>query len=222
MHLRKKDLLSKLLGSTLAVTMLGAPSFLILAPSAHAQATAITGNQVTTATVETIDPDTKTILLRDHTGGLVTVTIPKDAHNLPHLQPGDQINLRFFQTIAADIAKPDTPLPESTVSSAKGLVHRHPHGTLISFRRQRVRILAVDATNHTVTFIDPDQITRTTTVHHKPMQALLSTLKVGDEVDVTTMDAVSFEVTNRTITPAVTVSEKTGQQTPVEAPHPQQ
>ncbi|AQS88070.1 hypothetical protein AA101099_1336 [Neoasaia chiangmaiensis NBRC 101099] len=193
----------------LASTLAAAPT--VLTPHAWAQASAITGNQVTSAVVETVDSGNGNVLLRDHTGGLVTVNVPKGAHNLPHLQPGDQINLRFFQTIDAEIVPPDAPAPESTVSSAKGYVHRHPHGTLISFRRQRVHVLAIDVPHHTVTFTDPDDMTRTVAIHQKPMQDFLATLKVGDDVDVTTMDAVSFDVTNRTVNPNVTVSEKSGQ-----------
>jgi hypothetical protein len=173
----------------------------------HAQASSITGNQFSSATVETVDPVSGEVLLRDHTGGLITVRVPKGVHNLPHVQPGDQINVRFFQTIAAEIAPPGSPPPESTVSSARGLTNRHPHGMMVSFQRERVRVLAVDAPHDVVTFIDPSGITRTVTVKEKPIQALLATVKVGDAVDVTTADAVSFEVTNRVVTPSTTVIE---------------
>lgn len=181
--------------------------------AAHAQATVITGHQVTSATVETVDTDTGTVLLRDdRKDGLITISVPRGATNLPRLQSGDRITLRFFQTIDADIARPGSPVPTSTVSSAKGYVHRHPHGTLVSFRRQRVHILALDVPEHKVTFIDPDDITRTVVLHEKAMQDLLATLKVGDDVDVTTMDAVTFSVTNRSIVPDVSVTEHSGHQ----------
>lgn len=180
------------------------------AHDARAQASAITGNQIATGTVETVDPATGTVLLRDQAGSLVTVHIPRGARHLPRVQPGDKIRIRFFQTIAADIAAPGSPMPESTVSSAQGLANRHPHGTMISFRRERVRILAIDAPHHIVTVIDPAQMTRTVTVREKPMQDLLATLKVGDQVDITTMDAVSFTVTNRVVTPSATVTEHAG------------
>ncbi len=177
---------------------------------AHAQASVITGNQVTQATVETIDPTSGEVLLRDGDGSLITVDIPRTVHNLPHIQPGDRIKIRFFQTIGADVVPADSPQPESTVTSAHGVTNRHPHGMMVSFRRKRVRIAAVDAAHHVVTTVGPDNTTQTITVHTKAMQALLPTLKVGDTVDVTTMDAVSFEVLNRVITPSTTVHEGTG------------
>ncbi|MBB2179399.1 preprotein translocase subunit YajC [Gluconacetobacter tumulicola] len=177
---------------------------------AHAQASVITGNQVTQATVETIDPASGEVLLRDADGGLITVDMPRSVHNLPHIQPGDRINIRFFQTIGADVVPADAPPPESTVTSAHGVTNRHPHGMMVSFRRKRVRIAAVDAAHNVVTTIGPADATQTITVHTKAMQALLPTLKVGDTVDVTTMDAVSFEVLNRIVTPSTTVHEGTG------------
>ncbi|MFS3133852.1 preprotein translocase subunit YajC [Gluconacetobacter sacchari] len=187
---------------------------------AHAQASIITGNQVTQATVETIDSTSGEVLLRDRDGGLITVDIPRKVHNLPHIQPGDRINIRFFQTIGADVVPADSPPPESTVTSARGVSNRHPHGMMVSFRRKRVRIAAVDPAHHVVTTVGPAGATQTITVHNKAMQALLPTLKVGDTVDVTTMDAVSFEVMNRVITSTATVQEGTGTTTAPTAPVP--
>lgn len=204
----------RLLRPALTALLLAAPAAVLHAPSAAAQAV-ITGNQTMTATIETIDAETHTLLLRDQKGGLLNLTIPKDAKNLPHLEEGDRIAVRFFQTLAADIAAPGTPLPESTVSSAKGYARRHPHGTLVSFQRQRVKVVAVDAAAHRVTIIDHADITRTITVRQKALLPLLNSLKMGDEVDVTTMDAVSFSVLNRTVNGDVSVTEKTGDQASV-------
>ncbi|WP_025841079.1 hypothetical protein [Asaia platycodi] len=202
----------RFLRPALTALLLSAPALTVTAPYAAAQAV-ITGNQKMVATVESVDHDTRTVLLRDKNGGLLNVTIPKGAKDLPKLEAGDRISVQFFQTMAADIARPDTPLPESTVSSAKGYARRHPHGTLISFQRQRVRILAVDAAAHKVTFIDHADITRTVTIDQKALFPLLASLKMGDEVDVTTMDAVSFSVLNRTVNGAVSVTEDQGNQT---------
>ncbi|RUT27635.1 preprotein translocase subunit YajC [Asaia sp. W19] len=201
----------RLLRPALTALLLTAPAFTLSAHPASAQAV-ITGNQSMTATVESVDPEARSVLLRDKKGSLLTITIPKGAKDLPHLDAGDRISMRFFQTMAADIAKPDSPLPESTVSSAKGYAKRHPHGTLISFQRQRVRVIAVDAAAHKVTFVDHSDITRTVTITQKALFPLLSTLKMGDEVDVTTMDAVSFSVLNRTVNGAVSVTEDQGTQ----------
>lgn len=207
----------QLLRPALTALLLSVPATALYASPASAQAV-ITGNQTMTATVETIDAETHTLLLRDQKGGLLNLDIPKDAKNLPHLEAGDRIAVRFFQTMAADIAAPGTPLPESTVSSARGYARRHPHGTLVSFQRQRVKVVAVDAAAHKVTIIDHADITRTVTIRQKALLPLLNSLKMGDEVDVTTMDAVSFSVLNRTVNGDVSVTEKTGEQAPAAQP----
>lgn len=197
-------------GALLAALLVGGTVPIAMGPlavgSAHAQG-AITGNQTTTAIVETIDPVEGNVLLRDENDGLITLEIPRDAHNLPRLQPGDRISLRFFQTIDAELADPGTPVPQSTVSSARGISHRHPHGTLVSFRRQRVRIVAVDLSHHVVTLVDASGANRTVTVHQKVLFPLMARLKTGDAVDVTTMDATSFTVLSRVVDPTATVQE---------------
>ncbi|POF63264.1 preprotein translocase subunit YajC [Novacetimonas maltaceti] len=201
----------------LAALSLGVMALVAAPRDARADPSIIVGNQVSSATVETVDHEAGTVLLRDHTGDLVTVRIPPEARNVPHLQAGDKINIRFFKTMAVSIVPPGTQPPESTVTSARGYAGLHPHGMLVSNRRERVHVLAVDPAQHLITFDDADQITRTEVVQEKAMQDFLNTVKVGDTVDVTVTDAVSFEVMNRVIAPSATVQQAPGQTAPQQA-----
>lgn len=170
------------------------------APSrpALAQAPVIVGNQTATAIVESVDHDAGMILLRDKAGNLDTIRVDPDLRaKLPVLHAGDKIGLRIVRTIDASIAAPGTPVPESTENAAGTRTGQHPHGMMISFKRERVKVTGVDTTRNQVTFVDPDEITRVVLVRQKPMQEFLKTLKVGDEVDTTVMDAVSFSVLSR-------------------------
>ena len=200
----------------LAALSLGVMATVAAPRPAQADTSIIVGNQVSSATVETVDHEAGTVLLRDHTGDLVTVRVPPEARNVPRLQAGDRINIRFFKTMAATIVPPGTQPPESTVTSARGYAGLHPHGMLVSNRRERVHVLAVDPAKHLITFEDADEITRTEVIGEKAMQDFLNTRKVGDSVDVTGSDAVSFEVMNRVISPSATVTQAPGapQQTP--------
>ena len=165
---------------------------------AMAQAPVIVGNQTATATVESVDHDAGMILLRDKSGNLDTVRVDADQRaKLPVLHPGDKIGLRIVRTIDAAIAPPGSPLPESTENAAGTRTGPHPHGMMISFKRERVKVTNVDTTRNQVVFVDPDDITRVVLVRQKPMQEFLKTLKPGDEVDTTVMDAVSFSVLSR-------------------------
>ncbi|GBQ12279.1 preprotein translocase subunit YajC [Komagataeibacter rhaeticus] len=167
------------------------------APSrpALAQAPVIVGNQTATAIVESVDHDAGMILLRDKAGNLDTVRVDPDLRaKLPVLHPGDKIGLRIVRTIDAAIAPPGSPLPESTENAAGTRTGPHPHGMMVSFKRERVKVTGVDTTRNQVVFVDPDDITRVVLVRQKAMQEFLKTLKPGDEVDTTVMDAVSFSV----------------------------
>lgn len=202
----------------LAALSLGVMATVATPHPAQADTSVIVGNQVSSATVESVDHETGTVLLRDHTGDLVTVRVPPEARNVPRLQAGDKINIRFFKTIAASIVPPGTQPPESTITSAKGYAGLHPHGMLVSNRRERVHVLAVDPARHQITFEDADEITRTEVIGEKAMQGFLNTLKVGDTVDVTVTDAVSFEVMNRVIAPSATVTQAPGASAPRQTP----
>ncbi|QHC35403.1 preprotein translocase subunit YajC [Komagataeibacter xylinus] len=165
---------------------------------AMAQAPVIVGNQTATATVESVDHEAGMILLRDKAGNLDTVRVDPDLRaKLPVLNPGDKIGLRIVRTIDAAIAPPGAPLPESTENAAGTRTGPHPHGMMVSFKRERVKVTGVDTTRNQVVFVDPDDITRVVLVRQKAMQDFLKTIKPGDEVDTTVMDAVSFSVLSR-------------------------
>ncbi|NHO54973.1 hypothetical protein GOB87_13630 [Acetobacter estunensis] len=165
----------------------------------------ITNTETTTATVETIDASNGEVLLRDVDGDLFTIDVPRKAHALPHLQPGDRVRMHVVKTLDAALAAPGSEVPESTVSTARSYVNRHPRGMLVSFRRKRDRVVAVDLPHNRVTVQDPSGTTRDVVVHRQVFLPLLAQLKPNDNVDVTTMEAVSFIVLNREATPSVVV-----------------
>ncbi|ARW17120.1 hypothetical protein S101446_02007 [Komagataeibacter europaeus] len=186
--------------AALAITITaGAASLCGASQSAMAQAApVIVGNQTATAIVESVDHEAGMVLLRDKAGNLDTVRVDPDVRaKLPVLHAGDKIGLRIVRTIDAVIAPPGAPMPESTESAAGTRTGPHPHGMMVSFKRERVKVTGVDTTRNQVVFVDPDDITRVVLVRQKPMQDFLKTLKPGDEVDTTVMDAVSFSVLSR-------------------------
>ncbi|MDG6094749.1 preprotein translocase subunit YajC [Acetobacter sp. AN02] len=200
----------RVLSSAFAVMCLAAAGDSVLVGQAHAQAAVITGNQETVATVETIDPHSGELLLRNQDGGLLTAEVPPHAKNLPTFKPGDLLKIRYYQTLAATIALPGSSEPESTITEARNYVHRHPHGTLISFHRERLKIVAIDVDQHMVTVRDDTGRKRTITVRQRNFMPLLHRLKTGQDVDVTTSDAITFLILNRTVSPQMQVEERAG------------
>lgn len=183
----------------------------VTAPAQQAMAQGvITSTNKTIATVETLDPDTGEILLRTDDGDLFTIDVPHKRHALPHVDVGDRLQITSVKMLDAALAQPGTPEPESTTSTARGYANRHPHGTLVSFRRRRVRVVSTNPQQHLLTVTDASGMPREVVINRKIFYPLLQSLKAGDEVDVTTMESVSYTVLNRTVTPNVVVEQKTG------------
>jgi hypothetical protein len=159
---------------------------------ALAQSATILDASGATAIVETIDMRDRAVLLRGETGNLVTVHVPREARNLPQLRPGDRVAINVVNTVAARIARPGDPLPESTVTAARSAAGERPGGLFVEHRRMRVKIEGVDAASNTVAFIGEDRVPRRVTLQDPAMRAMLPSLKVGDEVDVTFTEAVSL------------------------------
>jgi hypothetical protein len=181
----------------------------LVAEPAAAQSV-ITATDSTIATVETVDSDTGEILLRAEDGDLFTLDVPLKRHALPHLDVGDRLSIRALKTLDATLAAPDSPVPQSTTSTARGYANRHPHGTLVTFRRRRVSVVSADADAHTLTVIDSAGTQREVVVKQKIFQPMLAQLKKDDKIDVTTMESVSFTVLNRVVAPNISVQQQAG------------
>ena len=176
-----------------------------LSPQAHAQASVLLKHQTTTAIVETIDTSTRELLLRDARGNLVTIEYGSSVRDLPHLAAGDKLSISFVETLGAELAQPGSPLPESTVQVARGYVKGHPRGVIASFRRERAKITSVDVATHTVSFVTDDGDSHIAVLRTKAMQDFLKTLKVGDVVDITRMESISYVIKGQVTVPTAPV-----------------
>lgn len=164
------------------------------APAIAQDATSIIASESTKATVETIDTQAGMVLLRDQSGALVTIHYGKEVRDLPRVHPGDVLSLHSVQTVGADIVRPGTPDPISTIAVSGGYVNGRPHGIVATFTRERVRIVSVNPALHSVTFETEDKKTHTVIPRTPAMRALVKELKAGDELNVSWNDAVSFTV----------------------------
>jgi len=173
--------------------LLGIVAALATGP-ALAQSAAILDAGGATAIVETIDMRDRAVLLRGETGNLLTVHVPREVRNLPQMRPGDRVSINVVNTVAARIARPGEPLPQSTATAARTAAGERPGGLFVDHQRMRVRVEGVDAPSNTVAFIGEDRVPRRMTLRDPAMQALLPSLRVGDEVDVTFTEAVSLRV----------------------------
>ncbi|MFT8367230.1 MAG: hypothetical protein ABF785_06900 [Acetobacter papayae] len=167
--------------------------------AAHAQASVLLKHQQTSAIVETVDREAREVLLREDNGHLITIEYGAGVSDLPHLHEGDHLRISFVETLGADMAPPGSPLPESTLTTARGFAHGHPRGVIAAFNRERATIQAIDLKTHSVSFVTDDNALHVAVLHTKAMQDFLATLKVGDVVDMTRMESISYVITNETV-----------------------
>jgi hypothetical protein len=161
---------------------------------AAAQPGVVVGAEEVRATVETVDQQTRQVLLRGPTGALLTLHAGPEVRNLAQVKSGDQVVIRYAEAVAARIVRPGDPDPESTTTMARAAPGDRPAGLVVDNVRRRVTIEGVNPANNTVSFIGPDRVLRTVAVRQPAMQDFLRTLKVGDEVDITFTEAVALSV----------------------------
>ncbi|MDN7351050.1 hypothetical protein [Acetobacter senegalensis] len=167
-----------------------------LPSEAHAQASVLLKHQSAKAVVETVDHDARELLLREANGHLITIEYGSAVRDLPHVNAGDKLSISFVETLGADLAPPGSPLPESTLTTARGYVHGHPRGVIASFRRERAKIDSIDLPTHTVSFSTEDGSSHVAVLRTQAMQDFLKTLKVGDVIDITRMESISYVILN--------------------------
>lgn len=188
--------LASLAAGSVAVCALAVGGFGVSTPQAHAQASVLLKHQSAQAVVETIDRSARELLLRESNGHLLTIEYGSAVRDLPHVSPGDKLSITFVETLGADLAQPGSPLPESTLTTARGYVHGHPRGVIASFRRERAKIETLDLPSHTVSFVTEDEVSHIAVLRTKAMQDFLATLKVGDVIDITRMESISYIIQN--------------------------
>jgi hypothetical protein len=150
------------------------------------------------ATVESVDQQSREVLLRGPGGGLVTVTAGPEVRNLARVQAGDRVVVRYIEALAASLAKPDESGGPSVQMQAD--IARHappgsrPTGTVGEQIRATVRIEAVDRAKNTVTFTGPTGAVRTVAVREPDAQRFLQTLNAGDRVDLVYTESLAVAV----------------------------
>lgn len=194
--------LASLAAGTAAVCALTLGGVAGLSAQAHAQASVLLKHQSAKAVVETVDHDARELLLREANGHLITIEYGSSVRDLPHVNAGDKLSISFVETLGADLAQPGSPLPESTLTTARGYVHGHPRGVIASFRRERAKINSIDVPTHTISFTTDDDTSHVAVLRTKAMQDFLKTLKVGDVIDITRMESISYIILNDTVAPA--------------------
>ncbi|RPJ14958.1 MAG: hypothetical protein EHM37_04805 [Deltaproteobacteria bacterium] len=145
-----------------------------------------------TATVVAIDHAKRLVSLKGPKGNVVELKVGEEVRNLPQVSVGDHVQVRFYESIAAQLAKPGTPLG-ATLQEAAG--RAKPGDMPAGAAARQVTVVAliekIDKRSQTVTLKGPEGGTTDVKVARPQM---LEKVKVGDEVAVTYTEALAISV----------------------------
>jgi hypothetical protein len=141
------------------------------------------------AAVETVDPQTRQVLLRLPDQSLVTLKAGPEVQNLDQLKPGDHVLAKYIEAAAVGLsnAKGDHGAPASAASGAPATAGEQVHDVS--------KVVAVDQRRNTLSFTDTNDKVQTIVLHDPSTVAVLKTLKTGDPVEVTYTEGVAVSLT---------------------------
>lgn len=166
------------ISGTLGVTLLQAPI--------HAQSRTVPGEmKIVTGTVEKIDLTARILTIKTATD-FEEISVPASVKNFSNVTVGDKLTLRYYDNVVLILKKPG----EAAVDRRAETVTPGVAGTSGTLAKQRTitaTITAIDQQAPSVSFKGPGGGTFTSPVRDR---AALSTVKVGDQVEITWTNAV--------------------------------
>jgi Cu/Ag efflux protein CusF len=145
-----------------------------------------------TATVESVDPEARTITLKGESGKTKTIQLGKEVVNFDQIKAGDKVRATLAEAVALSIGKPGEASPAAKESTAVALAPQGGKpGMLITESAQVTgKIESIDADMGTVT-LTVDGQPRT---YKAGPDVDLSKVKTGDEVTARATKALAIVV----------------------------
>ena len=147
------------------------------------------------ATVTQLDLATRLMTLRGPAGNEFTFEVDQAVRNLPQVKVGDDVVVRYFETIGAAMRKPGDST-EASIALADGVADPgdRPAAGIGTRTTLPVTIVSMDSKTNEVRFYGPDKRVRTLELETPEAQAFAKNLKAGDEVIVTFTEALAVSV----------------------------
>lgn len=147
------------------------------------------------AAVASVDAVARTMTIRADAGEEFALDVGPEVRNLPQVQAGDRVVVRYREAIGATMRRDGDPTaPAIDVSADRAASGARPGASATATATVPVRIIAVDSATNVVTFYDPDRLVRKLQVRRPEAQAWIRQLKPGDEVVVTYTESVAVAV----------------------------
>jgi Cu/Ag efflux protein CusF len=146
-----------------------------------------------TATVESIDYNARTVILRGPHGDLVSLKVGEEAKNLNQVKKGDKVTFDYYESVVIDIQRDKgEPRAEETQSVTRAKPGERPGGTIETTGNLTARVDDIDYQSRTVTLKMPQGDTMSLKVGDQVKS--FNEIKKGDEVVVRYTQAVAISV----------------------------
>jgi hypothetical protein len=149
-----------------------------------------------TASVESIDPSTRALVLKGGAGERVALVASPEVRNLEQIKPGDRVVAVYHLALAAQVKPRGTPTaaPTSSQQVERAKPGEKPNGVAGISVATTVQIESVDKSFNTVSFKRSDGIVRTVAVEDPDAQRFIHSLKPGDPVEIVYTEALAVSV----------------------------
>lgn len=146
------------------------------------------------AIVETVDLETRQVLLEAPDGRTFTIVAGPEVRNLEQLKPNDKVELAYYEAVALKMAAEGDPGGGVSITAAERAEVGEKPGLLAeSATNMVIEFLSYDPDSTIATFIGPDEIVHSIKVHPK-MQAFAKARKTGDLIEVAVEQALAISV----------------------------
>lgn len=146
------------------------------------------------ATVDSVDINNRLLAIRGPGGRSMMIEVPPEVQDLKKIKKGDKVRIGYREAMAATIQ------PKGTGSSANS-ASRDSGGSgaksvAVAGRKfsTTVTIQSINKSSGAVAFKDADGFSRNTTVTNPDMKKFVSTLKPGDQVEMSYREALAVSV----------------------------
>jgi hypothetical protein len=148
-----------------------------------------------TATVEAIDPKTREIKLKGETESFSFIAGP-EVRNFDNIHVGNKVNVAYFEAVIAELKTKGASAtePSAVITAERAPVGGAPSASVDRIVTLPVKIDSYDTATDTVVFTEPSGVKNTIAVQAQSMKELGRTLKPGDEVELTLVNAIAVDV----------------------------
>lgn len=151
-----------------------------------------------TATVTAIDMENRLVTIEGPEGNAAVIQVTEQVKNLPQVEIGDRVNIKYYRSAYVDIAKAGDDAPLGTEIGAARIsapAGEKPAAAIGVELTRRAEVVFVDPYQKFISFRSPDRGLRKISLKDSPdLQHYLHELKKGDIVEVTYTEAVAVSL----------------------------